>query len=217
MDEKKITGFDYLWCALYACAGFLLEVILVLIEGAIGIDINSFTPFQNIVHWLITTTAWIIAGLVVTFIGKRTTGFDIWETKAKLKAWQYAAIALCFIVNIAATYLDWGGFKILLELKANGTVLFIFQYIYYIAEGFLMSLVIVFAQKACEIWFKNEKIPFGGIILGLTWGLGHIFTKGSIMIGIMSAFGGFLFGTVYLFVNKDYRKALPIITLLFML
>ena len=62
-----------------------------------------------------------------------------------------------------------------------------------------------------------EKIPYGGIILGLTWGLAHIFTKGSLAIGLLSAFGGFLFGAAYLFVNKDYRKALPIITLLFIL
>ena len=85
------------------------------------------------------------------------------------------------------------------------------------AEGFLISLVIVFGQLACEKWFKNEKLPYGGIILGLTWGLMHIFTKGSVGIGLLSAFGGFLFGAVYLLVNKDYRKALPIIALLFML
>ena len=43
-------------------------------------------------------------------------------------------------------------------------------------------------------WFKNNKIPYGGIILGLTWGLGHIVSKGSVPIGILSAMGGFLFG-----------------------
>jgi hypothetical protein len=45
----------------------------------------------------------------------------------------------------------------------------------------------------------------------------HIFTKGSLGVGILSAMGGFLFGAAYMFVNKDFRKALPIIVLLFML
>ena len=88
---------------------------------------------------------------------------------------------------------------------------------YYIAEGFLISLVIVYGQKACEIWFKKDNIPYGGIILGLTWGLGHILSKGSITVGLLSAIAGVLFGAVYLLVNKDYKKAFPIITLLFVL
>lgn len=70
---------------------------------------------------------------------------------------------------------------------------------------------------ACEKWFHNDKIPYGGIILGLTCGLAHIFTKESLAVGLLSAFGGFLFGAAYLLVNKDYRKALPIITLLFII
>lgn len=103
------------------------------------------------------------------------------------------------------------------EWESRGPLLFTFQYLYYFAEGFLISIVIVFGQLACEKWFKNDEIPYGGIILGLTWGLGHIISKGNVMTGVLSALGGFLFGVVYLFVNKDYRKAFPIITLLFML
>lgn len=99
----------------------------------------------------------------------------------------------------------------------KGPLLFVFQYIYYLAEGFLISLIIIFGQKACEVWFRNEKLPYGGIILGLTWGLAHIFSKGSLWVGILAALGGFLLGTAYLFVNKDYRKALPVIALLFIL
>ena len=126
-------------------------------------------------------------------------------------------VLLCFIVIITASYFDWGGYKPYMEFMNLGALKFIFQYIYYIAEGFLISIVIVYGQKACETWFHNDKIPFGGIILGLVWGLAHIFTKGSIWVGLLAAFGAFIMGSSYVFVNKDYRKALPIIILLFIL
>lgn len=218
MNNKKATGFDYLWLTLYAVAGCCFELLLVFIEQAIGIDINNCTTLQMIIHWIITVIAWILIGLFITKIGKKTTNFDIWQkTKKKVELWQMAAIILCFVINTAVKYIDWNGFKAIQEFQSRGTLLFIFQYIYYIAEGFLISLIIVYGQKACETWFKKENIPYGGIVLGLTWGLGHILSKGSITIGLLSAFAGILFGAVYLLVNRDYKKAFPIITLLFML
>lgn len=218
MNDKKVTGFDYLWLSMYAVAGFCFELLLVFIEQAIGIDINNSTSLQMIIHWVITMIAWVLIGVIITKSGKETTNFDIWEnTNKKVKSWQIAAIILCFIINIAVKYIDWNGFKVIQEFQSRGTLLFIFQYMYYIAEGFLISLVIVYGQKACEIWFKKDNIPYGGIILGLTWGLGHILSKGSITVGLLSTIAGVLFGAVYLLVNRDYKKAFPIITLLFML
>lgn len=217
MDNKKVTGFDYLWCALYAFASVAFELLVVAVEIVFGIDMNSFTTTQYIVHWLVTIIGWVLLGILVIHVGKRTTGFDIWKRSEKMLPWQYLAIIICFVINIIAKYLDWGGFKVVMEWKVRGPLLFVFQYIYYLAEGFLISLIIVFGQKACEKWFRNDKIPYGGIVLGLTWGLMHIFTKGSLVVGLLSAVGGFLFGAAYLLVNKDYRKALPIITLLFIL
>lgn len=218
MSNKKVTGFDYLWLALYAVVGFCFELLVVFIEQAIGININNGTTLQIIIHWTITIIAWVVIGLFIIKIGKKTTNFDIWqETQKKMKLWQIVAIVLCFVINIVVKYIDWNGFKVIQEFQARGTLLFIFQYMYYIVEGFLISLIIVYGQKACETWFKKENIPYGGIILGLTWGLGHILSKGSIIIGLLSAVAGILFGAVYLLVNRDYKKAFPIITLLFML
>ncbi len=217
MGDKKVTGFDYLWCALYAGAAFAIELLLVFIEGKMGIDTGNYTAQQNIIHWIITTVLWVAAGILVIFIGKKTTDFDIWAPGEKLKAWHYLALVVCFVVNIVAKYVDWNGFKVLIEWNSKTPVLFLFQYIYYIAEGFLISLVIVYGQKAFEKWFKNEKIPYGGVVLGIVWGVSHIASKGSVAVAVLAAFSAFLFGAVYVFVNKDFKKALPIITLLFIL
>lgn len=93
--------------------------------------------------------------------------------------------------------------------------MFIFQYIYYAFETLLFTLILVYGQKACESWFKKKNIPYGGIILALTWGLAHTFTKGSIASGLLSALGGFAYGAVYLLVNRDIKKTLPIIFIMF--
>lgn len=218
MNDKKVTGFDYLWLSLYAVAGFCFELLLVFIEQVIGININNSTSLQMIIHWVITIIAWVLIGIIITKLGKKTTNFDIWKnTNKKIKLGQVVAIILCFVINLTVKYIDWNGFKVINEFQSRGALLFIVQYLYYIAEGFLISLVIVYGQKACETWFKKENIPYGGIILGLTWGLGHILSKGSITVGLLSAIAGVLFGAVYLLVNRDYKKAFPIITLLFML
>ncbi|MCR4649492.1 MAG: DUF6273 domain-containing protein [Lachnospiraceae bacterium] len=37
-------------------------------------------------------------------------------------------------------------------------------------------------------------MPFGGILVALTWGLGHWLSKGSLFAGIYTAIGGFVFG-----------------------
>ena len=217
MENKKISGFDYLWCSLYACAGFAFEFVLTVIESALGINPQEFTPTQSVIHWLCTAAGWFLIGALVIFIGKKTTGYNISPNGEKMRLWQYAALAVCFAVNAAAKYIEWDGFKILIEWNSKTPPMFLFQYIYYIAEGFLISLVIVYGQKAFETWFGNEKIPYGGIVLELVWGLAHIFTQGSVPIGLLSALAGFLFGASYLLVNKDFRKAFPVITLLFLL
>lgn len=214
----KITGADYLYLALYAFAGVGLELLLVgVVEPLFGMSMETFTTTQSIIHWVVTCLVWFAVGVFLIRLAKQRYDFDLFKKANSLKAWQYAVIAVCFAITIFVSYLNWDGFKVILEFQRNGALLFVFQYIYYIFEAFLFSLIIIFSQKACELWFKNENIPYGGIILGLTWGLAHIFTKGSVSIGLLGLVVGFFYGAVYLLVNRDYKKALPIIILMFVL
>lgn len=214
----KITGADFLGLALYAFAGVGLELLLVgVIDPLFGVSMETYTTAQSIVHWILTCLIWFAVGVFLIRLAKQRYDFDLFKKANPLKAWQYAVIIVCFTVTILVSYLSWDGFKVILEFQHNGALLFVFQYIYYVFEAFLFSLIIIFGQKACELWFKNENIPYGGIILGLTWGLGHIFSKGSISIGLLGMVVGFFYGAVYLLVNRDYKKALPIITLMFIL
>lgn len=216
--ENKATGIDYLYLALYAFAGIGLELILAgVIEPLLGVSLETYTTSQNIIHWIIICIVWLLAGLFLIRLASKKYDFNLWEHKSRLKGWQYMGIAVCLFVAIGSHYADWGGLKPLLEFQRLGMLKFVFQYIYYLFEAFLISLIVIFGQKACEIWFKNENIPYGGIILALSWGLMHIVSKGSVTAGLLSAFGGFLYGAAYLVAGKDYRKALPLMYLMFVL
>lgn len=216
--EKKISGADYLYLALYAFAGIGLELMLVsVIESILGVSLETYTTLQNIIHWVIICIIWLIIGVFLINLANRKYDFNLWEHTSQLKGWQYLGIIVCLSVSIASHYIDWGGFKIVLEFQKLGVVKFVFQYIYYLFEAFLISLIIIFGQKAFEKWFGKVNIPYGGIVLALTWGLMHIISKGSLSVGLLSAFGGFLYGSAYLVVGKDYRKALPLMSLMFIL
>lgn len=65
MKEKKITGFDYLWVALYACAVFAFELLVSIIESKMGVDFSAATTTQMICHWVTTAVGWSLLGLLV--------------------------------------------------------------------------------------------------------------------------------------------------------
>lgn len=218
---KKVNtakGSDFLYLALYAFAGFAFELLLAnVIEPMMGIKIGSMTTMQNIVHWIVTCLFWGIFGWFLIRVSREKYGFDIMAEKSKLGIWQYLLCVLCIVIAAYVQSLDWGGFRPMIEFQKQGALKFVFQYIYYFFETFLFSLIIIFGQRAFELWFKKKNVPYGGIVLGLTWGLAHIFSKGSVMIGLLTALSGFLLGAGYLIVGRDYRKALPLLYIMFVI
>ena len=131
-------------------------------------------------------------------------------------ALQWCIVGVLVVASLVWSWLDWSGSKVIREFNANGPVKFAFQYIYYCFEVALVLLIIAFGQKSFESLFNNRHIPYGGIMAALTWGVAHFFTKGSSTgIGIMIS--ALAYGCVYLLVNRDIRKAYPIILLMFVL
>ena len=172
-------GFFYFAMALLAFAGIGLEALLAfVIEPPVyGADIQSWTTAQNIIHWILTCILWGAAAFGVVTLAKKKGDFDIFQKGKKVELWKWIVIVLIIILSLVVSYMDWNGFKVAKEFKANGPLRFVFQYIYYCFEVLLVTLILVFSQKAFETWFKNPNIPYGGIIVALTWGVGHFFTK----------------------------------------
>lgn len=220
MQEKKIaTGWEFFCLALYAFGGLGLELVLASgIEPLLyGGPMKQWNTWQNILHWILTCAVWTVVAIWIYHQAKKDYGFDLFEKAGTMKPWQWGAVIATMVFTLAMSYWDWNGSKVIHEWKANGPLKFVFQYVYYLFETMLFLLIIVFGQKALERWFKRENVPYGGIVVALTWGIVHIATKGSVSIGLLSAVSGFLFGVVYLLVNRDIKKAYVLLAFMFVL
>lgn len=220
--EKKSSGWDYLSYALYAFGGLGIEVLLAFFMEPLlyGASMNEWSTAQNISHWIIICICWGLSCFLLIKASKNKYGFDLFEHQKKMEPWQWCVVVVVFVLMLIRSYMDWNGSKVLKELQYNGWLKFIFQYIYYIFETGLVVLIIVFGQKAFEKWFHKDcpvLIPYGGIFTGLTWGMVHILTKGSLSVGVSLMVISIGYGITYLLVNRDIRKAYVWILLMFVL
>ena len=106
------------------------------------------------------------------------------------------------------TFIDWHTLKIVGEAQGKTVFQFCAQYLYYIFEVMLVILIIIYGQKAIETLLKKESpIPFGGIILAMTWGAFHFVSRGAgleIWNRISAMIFSVLSGVMYLRLNRKY-------------
>ena len=218
MNKNIKEGFFDLLMVLIAFAGLGFEAVLAfMIEPLLyGCDMKSWSVTQNVIHWTLTCIVWGLTGFLVIRLAKRFEDFDIFKKGKKMKRWQWLLVILIIIFSLIISYIDWNGSKVLKEFNANGPVKFVFQYIYYCFEVVLVTLILIFGQLAFEKWFKRKNIPYGGIVVALTWGIAHIFTK-NLYVGIITMISGLAFGSVYLLTNRDIKISYVILWFMFVL
>ena len=218
MNKNIKEGFFDLLMVLIAFAGLGFEAVLAfMIEPLLyGCDMKSWSVTQNVIHWILTCIVWGLTGFLVIRLAKRFEDFDIFKKGKKMKRWQWLLVILIIIFSLIVSYIDWNGSKVLKEFNANGPVKFVFQYIYYCFEVVLVTLILIFGQLAFEKWFKRKNIPYGGIVVALTWGIAHIFTK-NLYVGIITMISGLAFGSVYLLTNRNIKISYVILWFMFVL
>lgn len=219
---KREAGWKYLLLAIGAFFGLALEAIHAfgwepLVYG--GIPFSEYAAWQAILHWVITCLTWTCVAYLLIRVAKDKLGFDIFVKGETMKFWQIIAVLLGIVLSTVMSYFSWNGFKFIKEFQGNGWLKFIFQYIYYMTETAMFLLIIVFGQKAFEIWTKKNNVPWGGIICGATWGISHLISRGYFDIGngVSATIIGFMFGTAYLLANRDIKKSWLVLFLMFVL
>jgi hypothetical protein len=218
IEKKEVRGKNYFNLAMLAFAGLGIEMIYAyLLEPALyGGTYSKWNEAQHICHWIMTCISWGGVTFLIIKYAHKKYGFNIFESKGKIKLWQWILTFLCIALVLVSSYIDWNGSKVIHEFKSNGLLKFIFQYIYYLFETGLFLLIIVFGQKSFEKWFHKENIPYGGIVVALTWGMGHWLTKGTLFAGLFTAACGFCFGVVYLLLNRNIKWSYLVLCIMFM-
>ncbi len=216
---NKKMGWNFMNLAVTAFGGLGVELLyaFILEPFLYGAQMRNWSAGQTIIHWILTCATWGGIGVWLVRMAEKNYSLDILSVREKMQPWQWIAALTLVIVSVIIQYFDWGGFKIVIEFQHLGAVMFVFQYLYYVFETLLFMMIIVFGQRACELWLGHGKIPYGGILCGLTWGLGHILSKGSLLVGIHGLLWGILLGTAYLVVNREIRKAWVLLFLMFVI
>jgi len=204
---NKAKGISYMLLAIGAVVGLALEFLLAyIIEPNIyHLQMTDWSTSNYIIHWIVTCIMWGIVGAIIVHYSKTRLNYDILKKGEKLKAYQCLLIILGIVLSAIVSYFSWDGFKVLKEFQNLGVLKFFFQYMYYAFEVMLFNLILIFGQKACEIWFRKTTFPYGGVIVALTWGIGHFISK-DFITGILSVVIGFVFGATYLLTNRDVKK-----------
>ena len=195
--NRFFQGLDFLSYGLeiFAFIGFELLLTYVIEFNLYGCsDWKEYTKLQNVVHWVLTCGVWMFGIWYVVREAAAKSDVNLFKNfkensllkGAKEKSvLQWGLLLTGTVLCLISTWIDWNGSKFLAELKSKGFLLPV-QYFYYFVEVAMVLLIIVFGQYAFEKWFKNDKIPYGGILVALTWGLGHWLTKGSLGVGIFA-------------------------------
>lgn len=223
--SEKTKKLAFLGLALLPFVILAFEMFILLIESTFYGTMDIFTlPFYAvIIHWICTIVIWIFGLFVLYYLSKKA-GYNVFEYKNRPTLKNWIIVVVIVIFTAIGSYIIWGmRFKPFAEYGGHfnkyynmAIVTFIFQYLYYLVESMLFLAIVVFAQEFGELAFGKKIVPWGGIMCGLTWGLGHIITQG-LLTGIYSFFVSILFGVVYLQMKKYVKYAYIIIALMFML
>jgi hypothetical protein len=182
-----------------------LALLLALMPFVQGQDVS---PLLIIAFWLVG----ILTKAVVPFLMRRDR--EPWRKYVgplSLPTWLYAvggilALTLGFRLwedrSFPGVAREFGA---MMRLAGGTTPLALFmlfmQFLYYAAEGVLMVYIVVKGSEAMQAW--HPRCPAwlaglaGGLLLGLTWGLPHILTKGSLTIGLVGILQSLLYGFLY--------------------
>ncbi len=102
------------------------------------------------------------------------------------------------------------------KYKEFGLITYIMRNLYYLLESMLITLIIIFSQEWGEKKFSNRKLPYGGIVLCLSWGLIHILTKG-LMTGLYAAAISIILGISFVSYKKNIIFTFILVLIIFLI
>jgi hypothetical protein len=191
-------------------------------EFALAIALMPFVQGEDPAPWLLVAlwTAGILTKAVVPILMRRDG--ESWRHylgSLSFSTWLYAAAGI-LVLTLGFRLLETRSFPgILREYRAMmrmaggslplGSFMLGMQLLYYAAEGVLMVYIVAKGSEAVTAWRPSWPTWLaglgGGLLLGLTWGLPHILSKGSIYMGLAGMLQSLLYGLL----QGKSRSAVP--------
>jgi hypothetical protein len=180
-------------------------------EFALAIAAMLFVRGEEPAPWLLVAlwTAGILTKAVVPILMRRDG--ESWRKylgSLSLSTWLYTVIGI-LALTLGYRLLETRSFPgILREYRAVmrmaggspplGMFMLCMQLLYYAAEGVLMVYIVAKGSEAVAAWRPSWPVWLdglgGGLLLGLTWGLPHILSKGSLYVGLAGMLQSLLYG-----------------------
>ncbi|WP_050635850.1 hypothetical protein [Candidatus Stoquefichus sp. SB1] len=221
---KEVKWIHYLTVSLISFLAFMLELfsIFVLEKMIFHFDIWNYTVNQRSLHCLMTAGLWAVFIIAVLVYTQKRYHFPIQKDNyQKILSRNWINVLICLIGCKIMTFIDWHTFKVIGEMQNKTIYQFSAQYIYYFFEVALILMIIIYGQKAIETYLHRESsIPFGGIILALTWGVFHFVSRGvgiEVWNGISCMIFSILGGFIYLNLKRKYGLSYLIIAIGYLL
>ncbi len=211
------------YLALYAFALVGLELALLAVEPLLGLPSDSF--LAQIVHWVLTITVWVGGGIGLMAWARHRTDFRLrGDAEPRMGIVRWLAVTALVVATLVVQWMLQGGVlppfaehNALSERFGDaGTVAWLVQVAYYFAELAVIVLIIAFGQRAGEGWFRPKWVPWGGIVLAMTWGLVHFLTQDT-ATGVYGIALSLVMGSVHVLTGKNLLITYPILLVMFIL
>lgn len=226
VTNNKMSAFSYFILGMIAFGFLGLEFgvlfISTFVDGRSLSQVGSWPIhwYGAIFHWTMTIILWSIGSLLIwSWVKKKGIQKSLINVKMTKKTLYYTVVSIFIVIiytlieslisdtTIPQVISEYRGF-----VRMYGDyawIVTIFQVLYYAFEMILVLLMIIMFQRMGEQLFKNQYIPYGSILLMLTWGMIHFLSHPAGALGV--TIWAFMPGLIYIFSKK---KFLPVYMLL---
>lgn len=218
-NQEQASARTFLCLTLCAAAGFALEAVLMGLERLIP---AWGDPKWNIaiigLHWVLNAAIWGVLCVKLGGWARKKTGFYWLRETVQPGERRFLGALLCTAAVVGLSAWTWGGFKPSVELEqwnwmgSLNWLAFCVQAVYLLFKARLMMLLICFGQQLGESLGGKPFIPWGGVVLALSWGVLHVLTHG-MSTALYAAGSALLYGGIYLFALQNAKLAYPLIAL----
>lgn len=216
----KPTLFLLIGLIIFSLLGleFLVFFLSRLVDGRAASQVFSWPVnwYGAIFHWAVTIILWAAGAWIIYAWAKRKgVQADVLRININQRDVVLLAIGIAFVIvyelvysgltglRIPQIWREYQGFQRMYGSEA--WIVSLFQNLYYLMEFIMVVLMVAFFQRAGELWSKLSWFPWGGIGLGLTWGMIHLVTnpQGAVWVIVF----GMMLGIFFVLSRKSFLVA----------